>query len=258
MDKQRLATKVHSIQSRRGSQSWRQSTPRLWSLLLIGLLALPLSLQAQLPPQRSELEQKIEALGLVDIQKIDPTIVVQLMYAGKDNFVGEDMYGPDLQHAYLQPHFAEKLRKAQAHIKARWGEQYSLIIYDAARPLSVQRKMWEKVRGTAQRAYVASPNNGGGRHNYGVAVDLSIINTATGEPVDMGSPVDHFGERAHIHKEADLVKRGLITPQARANRAFLIKVMKEVGLRPIRKEWWHFEEPTTIQSVRTGYPLLNF
>lgn len=204
------------------------------------------------------MEKKIEALGLVDIQQVEPSIVVQLMYGGVDNFVGENMYGTDLTRAYLQPHIAKKLQKAQTIIQERWGKEYSIIVYDAARPLSVQRRMWEQVRGTPQQAYVASPRNGGGRHNYGVAIDLSIIHTPTGTPVDMGSPVDHFGERAHIHKEAELVQRGLITPEAKDNRAFLIAVMKEVGLRPIRKEWWHFEEPMSIQQVRTQYPLLDF
>ena len=33
---------------------------------------------------------------------------------------------------------------------------YSLIIYDAARPMSVQQKMWNVVKGTSQNIYAVS------------------------------------------------------------------------------------------------------
>lgn len=203
------------------------------------------------------IDQKMRAAGLVDIQEIDPTIQVSLMYASTDNFVGVNMYG-DLKKAYLLPHFAEKLRKAQRKLKSEKGEQYSLIIHDAARPLSVQRKMWNSVKGTPNSVYVAPPSNGGGRHNYGAAVDITIINLDTGEELDMGSPVDYFGERAHINIEASLVKRGLITQEAANNRAYLMQLMNSQDLRAIRKEWWHFQERNSISYVRKTYQLLDF
>lgn len=199
----------------------------------------------------------MEEAGLVDIQKVDPTIKVALMYATSENFVGENMYG-SLRKAYLLPHLAEKLKLIQAQLKKEKGDQFSLIIYDAARPLSVQRKMWNAVKGTPNTAYVASPSNGGGRHNYGAAVDLSIINLATGEVLDMGSPVDHFGVRAHINNEVFLVKKGLISQDAADNRAYLMKLMNAQGLRAIRKEWWHFQERNSIAFVRSTYQLLDF
>lgn len=223
---------------------------RVVSQLLL-LILLPTLLAAQ------SLEQKMEQAGLMDIKQVDPTIKVALMYATNENFVGENMYG-ELKKAYLLPHFAEKLKRAQQQLKADKGDDYSLIIYDAARPLSVQRKMWNAVKGTPNTAYVASPNNGGGRHNYGAAVDISIINLKTGEVVDMGSPVDHFGVRAHINDEASLVKKGLITQEAANNRTYLMKLMNAQGLRAIRKEWWHFQERNSISYVRSTYKLLDF
>lgn len=194
--------------------------------------------------------------GLVDIQEVDPTIQVDLMYASTDNFVGVDMYG-SWDRAYILPHFAQKLKQVQAQLKKDWGEEYSLLICDAARPLSVQKRMYDTVKGTKYQGYVASPANGGGRHNYGVAVDLTIINTATGERVDMGSPVDHFGIRSHTDKEEELVHQGLITKEAYANRQYLTRQMNSVGLRNIRKEWWHFEEPVSIKEVRSRYRLIK-
>lgn len=194
--------------------------------------------------------------GLVDIKDIDPSIQVELMYASTDNFVGVDMYG-DWNKAYMLPHFAEKLKRVQAQLKKDWGNEYSLLICDAARPLSVQKRMYETVKGTKYQGYVASPANGGGRHNYGAAVDLTIINTITGQRVDMGSPVDHFGIRSHTDKETELVQKGLITKEAYDNRRYLTRQMNAVGLRNIRKEWWHFEERIPIKEVRSRYRLIK-
>lgn len=193
--------------------------------------------------------------GLVDIQMVDPTIQVDLMYATDDNFVGENMYG-DLTRAFMLPHLAEKLKAVQAQIKKDLGEDYALLICDAARPLSVQRRMYEAVKGTKNQVYVASPANGGGRHNYGAAVDLTIINVRTGERLDMGSPVDHFGITSHTDNESELLEKGLITREAYNNRSYLTRLMNAQGLRNIRKEWWHFEERITIKEVRKRYRLI--
>lgn len=214
----------------------------LWTLLL---LLFSTSLLAQ-----------EEFRGLVDIQDIDPSIHVELMYATEDNFVGENMYG-ELTQAYMLPHIAQKLKRAQKKLKSDWGEDYSLLICDAARPLSVQRRMFNAVKGTPNRIYVASPYNGGGRHNYGAAVDLTIVNIKTGERVDMGSEVDHFGIRSHTDHEAELLKKGLISKEAYKNRKYLTQLLNAEGLRNIRKEWWHFEERISIQEVRKNYRLIE-
>jgi D-alanyl-D-alanine dipeptidase len=56
----------------------------------------------------------------------------------------------------------------------------------------------------------------------------------------MGTVVDHLGPEAHIDNEAALVRRGIISMQALANRQLLRKVMKQAGFTPLRSEWWHF------------------
>ncbi|MBP6331047.1 MAG: peptidase M15, partial [Alistipes sp.] len=35
-------------------------------------------------------------------------------------------------------------------------------------------------------------------------------------------------------------------------------VMREAGLVPYRREWWHYEEPMAMSEVRTRYKLLDF
>ena len=118
-------------------------------------------------------EEYFEQAGLVDIQTAIPDVVVDLKYATADNFMGEILY-PDLRKAYLLPHMISRLARVHARLQ-ELKPGYRLVIYDAARPLSIQRRMFERVRGTPQEQYVANPYNEGGFHNYGMAVDLSIL-----------------------------------------------------------------------------------
>ena len=222
---------------------------QLKCLLVLQLLLLSSLLYAQ------DIEKQLEALGLVEIRDIDPTIQVDLMYASEDNFVGINMYG-NLTKAYLLPHIAYKLKLAQKELKNDWGEEFSLLIRDAARPLSVQRKMYEAVVGTPNSRYVASPNNGGGRHNYGAAVDITIVYLPSMTVVDMGSPVDYFGIESHTDNEQDLLDKGLISQKNYENRCYLNRLMNKQGLHNIRREWWHFQEKMSIQEVRKRYQLI--
>ena len=116
---------------------------------------------------------------------------------------------------------------------------YSLIVYDAARPMSVQQQMWNVVKGTKRQRYVSNPARGGGMHNYGLAVDISIID-AKGHPLDMGTPFDHLGPLSGITNEASFVKSGKLTAAQRNNRLLLRRVMKSAGFKPLPSEWWHF------------------
>lgn len=123
-------------------------------------------------PEKSPMARYMDSLGLVDVTELDSSLAVKLMYTQADNFTGEVLYD-DLSEAYLHPDAAHALVKAQRALK-KLHPSYSLLIYDAARPMSVQKKMWNVVKGTAKYKYVSNPNRGGGLHNYGLAVDISI------------------------------------------------------------------------------------
>jgi hypothetical protein len=105
--------------------------------------------------------------------------------------------------------------------------------------MSVQKKMWNVVKGTSKYKYVSNPNRGGGLHNYGLAVDISIQDSL-GQPLPMGTQVDHLGVEAHITNENELVHNGKMSETERQNRILLRKVMKEAGFRALPSEWWHF------------------
>ena len=81
----------------------------------------------------------MQEYNLVNIQELDGDILVDLKYSTTDNFVGVDMYG-ELEDAYFERNFALKVLEAQRILRERHPE-YTLLIYDAARPISVQRAM---------------------------------------------------------------------------------------------------------------------
>ena len=190
-----------------------------------------------LAAQQSQTARHMESLGFVNIAGADSTIAIDLMYTRADNFTGQVLY-EDLHEAYLHPDALKGLLRAQQELKKR-HPRYRLIVYDAARPMSVQQKMWNVVKGTSKNIYVSNPTRGGGLHNYGLAVDISILDEA-GHPLPMGTKIDHLGPEAHITNEAALVQSGKITKQEQANRLLLRSVMRTAGFRALSSEWWHF------------------
>ena len=196
------------------------------------------TVSASLFAQKSKTAQQMAQQGLVDIMSVDSTIQVSLMYSRADNFTGKVLY-TDLREAYLHPKAAAALAKAQQALK-KLRPELSLKVYDATRPMSVQQKMWNTVAGTKKSIYVSNPRNGGGMHNYGLAVDITLCDALSGDTLDMGTKVDFLGSYAHIDDEAGLVSRHIISKEAKKNRELLRKVMTEAGFKPLKTEWWHF------------------
>ena len=180
----------------------------------------------------------MERAGLVDVARLDTTLRVDLMYARADNFTGRVLYG-DLTEAYLHPEAARALVEAQRLLRTI-HPGYRLLVCDAARPMSVQQTMWEAVAGTPSENYVSNPANGGGTHNYGFAVDVTIYDLVRRDTIPMGVPVDHLFSESHIDREAELVRTGRISTEAKANRELLRYVMMQAGFHPLRTEYWHF------------------
>lgn len=206
------------------------------------------SLFAQLGP----LELKMQQQGLVDIHSMAPDILVDLKYSSTDNFLDADTYGA-LETCYLQKEAANKLRLAQGLLKLTHPD-LTLLVFDGARPRSVQRKMWALVAGTPQQEYVANPDRGS-VHNYGCAVDLTIAHN-DGTPLDMGTPFDFFGELAQPKLEAKFLESGNLTRKQVANRDLLRQVMTEAGFKGISNEWWHFNA-VPVKVARSTYGIVE-
>ncbi len=219
-------------------QKWGRAVA---SFAFFSLFCCPVAAQSSQPltTKRSATAQQLARQGYQHVQQCDPTIHVSLMYARPDNFCGVVLYH-DLREAFLHPEAMRGLQKAQAYLK-QLRPDLSLKVYDAARPMHIQQRMWDEVKHTSKAIYVSNPAHGGGMHNYGMAVDITLC-TLKGDTLDMGTKIDYMGKAAHIGNEAALVSTHIISPEARRNRQLLRQVMRYGGFMPLRTEWWHFNK----------------
>lgn len=216
-------------------------------LIVISVLLMIEAGLVQAQQRQSKTALLLEKSGYINIKKEAPSIFVSLMYARPDNFTGTVLYG-DLREAFLYPTAAKALARAQKRLK-QLRPNLSLKVYDAARPMSIQQKMWDKVKNTPKDIYVSNPAHGGGMHNYGMAVDITLCDMK-GDTLDMGTKIDYMGAAAHIDREAQLVANKRISKQAKRNRELLRAVMRYAGFIPLRTEWWHFNFCTRAQAKR--------
>lgn len=173
---------------------------------------------------------------LVAITAINFRIKLDIRYATTNNFTGKQVY--PCAKAYLHKPAAEKLSKAQELLEAKG---LGLMVYDAYRPLSVQKIFWAIM---PDERYVADPAKGS-RHNRGSAVDVTLVKLDTGQAMEMPSAYDDFSERAQF------VFTNL-PPAAISNRTLLRATMTACGFVPFETEWWHFDD-----SGWTNYPVLD-
>jgi D-alanyl-D-alanine dipeptidase len=222
--------------------------PHTSYLIPVFLLLVSIGLHAQ------DWDRRLAERGFVDVGTLKPPVRVQLIYATPSNFMGKAVYQGQLTKAWLHPDAAKKLSQAQKNLQREYPG-YSLLVYDAARPVAIQRIMWNLVRGTKDAWYVANPDGKGGRHNYGMAVDVTITDHA-GQPLPMGTPVDFFGEAAHTDNEPALLKAGKITRKEYRNRLLLRRVMRRAGFTTVTSEWWHFNACSASTAI-ARYKLIE-
>ncbi len=160
----------------------------------------------------------------VEVQKINPRIRLDIRYATPHNFLHQAVY-PEAR-CFLRYEAARALSDVQNELQ-KIG--LGLKVFDGYRPLSVQKKMW-KIMPNA--SYVANPAKGS-RHNRGMAVDLTLVDSA-GQALAMPTGFDSFSKRAHHDFWA-------LPAKVRQNRWILKTVMEKHGFRPIRTEWWHYD-----------------
>lgn len=200
-----------------GLRSMR-SRPSLAMPLLVSLILTPQLLVAQ--------ERKLE---LLDIQSVDPSIVIELRYAGRNNLTGRALYPPGTR-AVVRPEVAQRLSIAQRFLRRC---AHGLKIWDAYRPRSVQVQLW---RAAPVNDYIADPETANGSlHTWGVAVDATLVNSR-GQPVMMPTDFDDFTPAAM------LIYCGA-NRYVRSNLALLQAAMGKAGFYGQRREWWHFIAP---------------
>jgi D-alanyl-D-alanine dipeptidase len=201
--------------------------------------------------------------GFADLAEIAPDIVVDMRYAGPDNFLGRPARGYVEARCLLTKEAARALAAVQRDLTP-FG--VGLKVYDCYRP---QRAVddfvaWSRVPGPATdprhhpdvpkseliaRGYIAARS----AHSRGSTVDLTLVSAApsrtAGAPLadcrridgpqapdaslNMGTTFDCFDERAHAASDR-------VSPEARRNRLLLRTAMEKHGFVPYAQEWWHF------------------
>jgi D-alanyl-D-alanine dipeptidase len=169
---------------------------------------------------------------LVDLATIDPSIRIDARYRDSGNFTGAPLPGYGANRLFLRREAAAALGRVQERLRARG---LGLLVWDAYRPVRATEAMVEWATRTDQvhlldDGYIARRS----RHNLGVAIDLTAVDTATGRPLDMGTPYDTFGAEAHTANATGEVAR---------NRAILVDAMEAEGFENYDQEWWHFSYP---------------
>lgn len=135
---------------------------------------------------------------MVKVHDYIPDIKVDLRYSTTNNFTGKKIY--NFKEAYLRYGTVVKLKRVQKQLKK---DNLTLLIWDAYRPVSAQRKLWKIC---PDPTYVANPNRGYSSHSRGNTVDVSIC------------------------------------AAARKNAKKLENIMKKQGFVPYSGEWWHFSD----------------
>ncbi|AGI26161.1 peptidase M15D, vanX D-ala-D-ala dipeptidase [Pseudomonas sp. ATCC 13867] len=207
---------------------------RRWRLPLLTCLFASLPLQADQPAQP----------GFVYLDQILKSARYDVRYAGNDNFVGAPIDGYLVARIILTEPAARALENVE-HDLALSG--LSLKIFDGYRPqraVEAFRRWAATSQDTQQKAryypdqdkrtlfrdgYIAQHS----AHSRGSTVDLTLVETRTGEELDMGSRFDFFGPISR-HGTA------LITPTQTRNRETLRQAMLRHGFEPYAAEWWHY------------------
>jgi len=182
--------------------------------------------------------------GFSYLKDIDATIQRELRYCNHNNFIGIPIDGYNDDILITSTKTANALKKAQAEFLKKG---FSLKIFDAYRPQTavnhfvrwarkkndtlMKSQYYPKLnkRNLFRLGYIATKSG----HSRGSSVDLTIVNTKTGEDVDMGGPYDFFGSISHISYTK-------LTKKQKENRRILIQTMSKNGFRPYKNEWWHF------------------
>lgn len=198
----------------------------LCPLLFLSLVPVPLLCQS------SDAE-------LVSIKELIPDVVLDVRYNTVANFTSQKLYTTD--ECLLAHGMVNRLIVVQDSLRKRG---LGLKIYDGYRPRAVQYLLWEIM---PDPTFVANPATGS-KHNRGAAVDLTLIDLATGRELIMPTAYDFFGDAAGHGWTIGL------TAEQIANRELLLGMMENVGgLTRTSSEWWHYDH-----NPSAALPLLDF
>lgn len=181
------------------------------------------ALKAQPPKETGDFRQA----NYAQLNKLDPTIRLDIRYATTNNFTGGVFYKQP--RAFMQHPAAEAVVRAHRKLEPRG---LGLMIHDAYRPWFVTKMFWDATPEDL-KDFVANPQKGS-RHNRGCAVDLTLYDRQTGEPITMVAGYDEFSQRSYPKYPGG-------TSRKRWYRDLLRRTMESEGFTIYDYEWWHFD-----------------
>lgn len=211
------------------------------SLLASLTIALSSCSGYRLPPDDSA-----RAAGFVDVTEVVDVIVLDIRYAGENNFIGKPIDGYTAPVCLLHRDAAAGLARAA---KAARDMSLRLKLFDCYRP---QRAVSHFMRWAEDPSSVRNKNRyypeieksdligpyiaARSGHSRGATVDLTLVRLSSSgdwEELDMGGSYDFFDPISNTDDPR-------ITDVQRANRYLLRNLMSAAGFAPYDMEWWHF------------------
>jgi D-alanyl-D-alanine dipeptidase len=218
--------------------------------------------------------------GFVFLRDVDPTILQDIRYAGRNNFIGRPLAGYQAAECVVKREVGLALKNIQ---QALAPQKLSLKMLDCYRPDRAVHDMVVWAQNGHETAAERRYNPAFGKadlfrlgyiaehsgHSTGAAVDLTLVDlkadnsgafdpgkayadcTATASvrapegSVDMGTGYDCSDAKGHTAAKS-------ITPEQRRWRNMLVAAMARQGFVNYSKEWWHFSLPGT------GGPAYDF
>ncbi len=148
-------------------------------------------------------------------------------------------------------------------------DRYSISIFDAWRPLSVQQSLFDEFKQKIKhenpnlsnndylkltQKFVSLPSDNPlspSPHYTGGSIDLTILD-ASGIPLDMGTAFDDFTDYAHTAAFEKVNHDVPINNTIRNNRRLLYTLMTNVGFTNYPYEWWHFDYGNQFWATMKG------
>ena len=162
--------------------------------------------------------------NLVKVNKNKLEVLIDLRYSTSKNFTKQKVFLSN--ECYIHKVAYEHLDLA---VQIAKKQSLKFKIFDAYRPVYVQKKLWECL---PDPNFIAPPDKGS-PHSRGVAIDITLVNSDNKE-LDMGTGFDEFS-RLSYHGCLD------ITKEAYKNRLMLLGIMTDAGWDFFRNEWWHYQ-----------------
>lgn len=178
---------------------------------------------------------------LVNLANISGLKLISV-YSGSDNCFGAPLYKSS--NMYLAAEAAAALEKVNKELNT-WG--YGIMVCDAYRPWAISKLAYLALPDN-KKFMLEDPDVKGSVHNTGLAVDVSLYDLTTGNPVEMISGFDEPSMRQYSSYAGG-------TEKQRYLRSLLREIMGKHGFSGIEMEWWHFEYGDCLKYAHLNLPL---